>query len=79
MCISGVHNVALRDTATPEDVIKAYFEAEIEKISHIIEMEKLMQWEHFRIKLAERGWDINRHQLPVDEWRWSTEELDKIK
>ncbi|XP_039268273.2 RUS family member 1-like [Styela clava] len=75
----GIYCVAFRDIAIPEDVIKAYFEAHIGKISNHMKPENAINWTEFSKELQQKGWDINRHQLSVDEWRWSTEEFDKIK
>lgn len=33
----------------------------------------------FITKLEAKGWDSSRHHLSTDEWRWSTDGIDKLK
>lgn len=73
---TGHYLAALRDTAKAEDVIMAYHEGESYKQAGALSQRLKV---NFTEELKGHGWDVKRHHLQVDEWRWSTQQSDKTE
>nr|CAB3226528.1 UPF0420 protein C16orf58 homolog [Phallusia mammillata] len=64
----GVVYVALQDQANPQDILEACFYA---FLLHKHFPSSAQDGKHFLNEMSGHGWDLTKHHMCADEWRWS--------